>query len=263
MNVIMGAGDEPQDSLRPFDPCEVKRDHLVSRISLLILSLVVLAGCAVGPSATSTPNPGQVTIQRPQTGAIIYGSTLYISGTAENLPTGQFRLSAVTASDEVIIDSPVTIENGVWSYETPNAYTGDPTELTISALPAAGGPELDVASVVISSEANRPEGTFGSILNPFEGETVGSGTIPLNGTASGLFEGTLNIDLKRPDGSVITGIVLTVENPGLIDEVPWQADIQTTDYRGPAVLRAYYHSAQDGTPITLATVPITIGDAAG
>jgi hypothetical protein len=73
----------------------------------------------------------------------------------------------------------------------------------------------------------------------------------------------MNLGLETPDGEEVSGIVITVENPGMMDEVPWQADIPTNNYRGPAVLRAYYHSAKDGSVITLGTVSITVAEAAG
>jgi hypothetical protein len=230
---------------------------------LLILLMIALAGCSVGAAPTPTPLPGSVTIRHPQSGAFLYAPTLYFYGSGENLTGNQFRLTAVTASDETIVDTVITVENGTWSYEIANPNVGDPIEVAINALPAAGGAELDSVSVVLATEAQRPEGVFGTIISPIEGETVGGESIPVSGTASGLFEGTMNLGLETPDGEEFSGIVITVENPGMMDEVPWQADLATNDYRGPAVLRAYYHSAKDGTVMTLATVPITISEAAG
>ncbi len=232
------------------------------RSGFAALFFILLAGCSVVPAPTATPNPGSVTIQTPQTGAMIYSPTLYLSGAA-NLPSNQFRLTVINALDETLLDTLITVQDGRWSYDMPNAPTGDPIEVTISALPATGGLDLDTVSVVLASEAQRPAGVYGAILAPFEGDTVGGEIIPVSGTASGLFEGALNVDLTKPDGTIISGIVLTVENPGMIDEVPWQTEISTSNYRGPAVLHAYYHSAKDGTPVTLAKVAITVAEAAG
>ena len=86
---------------------------------LLILLLITLMGCSVGAAPTATPNPGSVTIRHPQTGAFIYAPTLYFYGQAENLPANQFRLAAVTADDQTIVDTVITVENGQWSYELP------------------------------------------------------------------------------------------------------------------------------------------------
>jgi hypothetical protein len=236
-------------------------------VFLVVLFVLALAGCTGAPAApTSTPLPitGTVTITQPQTGAIIYGPTVYLAGTAENVPTGKFRLTAMTADDQPLFDASITVENGAWSYEAPNTRTGDPVELTISALPnGETGPDLDIVSIMLSNESQRPEGVFGSFTSPFDGDTVGGEVIPISGTASGLFEGNLNIGLEKPDGEIISGIVLTVTNPGIMDEVPWQADIPTNNYRGPAVLRAYYHSAKDGSVVTLATLSLMVADAAG
>ena len=235
----------------------------MSRPFLLILLMIALAGCSVGAAPTPTAMPGSVTIRHPQSGSFLYAPTLYFYGSGENLPGNQFRLTAVTATDETIVDTVITVENGQWTYEIANPHTGDPVELAVNALPAAGGGELDSSSVVLATEAQRPDGVFGTLLSPIEGETVGGESIPVSGTASGLFEGTMNLGLETPDGEEISGIVITVENPGMMDEVPWQADLATNGYRGPAVLRAYYHSARDGTVMTLATVSITVAEAAG
>jgi hypothetical protein len=228
----------------------------------VILFLIALAGCSVGAAPTPTPVPGSVTFRFPQSGAFIYAPTLYFAGQAENLPGNQFHLTAVTASDENIVDTMITVENGQWTYEIPNPHTGDPIEVSINAM-TTGGVELDSESIVLATEAQRPEGVFGTIISPIEGETVGGESIPVSGTASGLFEGTMNLGLETPEGEEVSGIVITVENPGMMDEVPWQADLATNNYRGPAVLRAYYHSAKDGSVVTLATVQITVAEAAG
>jgi hypothetical protein len=239
-------------------------------VFLLLLLVFALAGCTGGSPAAPTPTPppststGVVTITQPQSGAIIYGPTVYLAGTAENVPGNRFRLTAMTADDQPLFDTSIIVENGQWSYEAPNTRTGDPVELTISALPdKASGPDLDIVSIMLSNESQRPEGVFGSFTSPFDGDTVGGEVIPISGTASGLFEGNLNIGLEQPDGTVISGIVITVMNPGIMDEVPWQADMPTNGYRGPAVLRAYYHSAKDGSVVTLSTLSITVADAAG
>ena len=235
----------------------------MSRAILLILLLIAFAGCSVTPAPTATPNPGSVTIRHPQTGAFIYAPTLYFYGQAENLPANQFRLTAVTANDQTIVDTVITVDNNQWTYEIPNPQTGDPVEVTISAEPVGGGAPLDEATIGLATEAQRPQGVFGTLLSPVEGETVGGESIPVSGTASGLFEGTMNIGLESPDGVEVSGIVITVDNPGMMDEVPWQADLPTNNYRGPAVLRAYYHTARDGSVVTLATVNVTVAEAAG
>jgi hypothetical protein len=237
------------------------------RISLIVVLTLMLAACkpAAPPTPTVPPIVGDVQITTPVTGSIIYAPTIYLSGTASGIPAGGFRLLITSAEDETIADTTVTTSGDTWAVEFPNPVTDTPVEITILALPtdATVPGDYDVVSVMLAAESLRPEGVFGTINAPFDGDSPGGDIIPVFGTASGLFEGTMNLALEQPDGTVISELVLTVPNPGMMDEVPWAAEVTTNGYRGEAVIRAYYHSARDGEKITLDTVTVTVQDAAG
>ncbi len=231
-----------------------------------VLYLMLLVACT--PAVPATPTAllpiGDVQIITPQTGSILYSPTLYISGTAVNVPASGFILRAISADDAVIAEITIVPDGENWSVELTHTRPTEPTEITLYALPVGDVVgDYDVVSIVLSLEDERPEGTFGMILAPFENDEMGGDVIPVYGTASGLFENTLIVVLEQPDGTLIQEQVITVNNPGIIDEVPWTAEIPTDDYTGAAVIRAYYQDANTGEKITIASVKVMLVFAAG
>lgn len=232
----------------------------------LIFTLILLAACTPSvPAAPTVAAPvGDVQITTPQTGSILYSPTLYVAGSAANLPAGGFILRAISADDTVIGETTLIPDGENWSVELAHTRPTEPTEITLYALPIGDVlGDYDVVSIVLSTEDQRPDGVFGMILTPFENDEMGGDMLPIYGTASGLFENTLIIALEQPDGTLLQEQVITVNNPGIIDEVPWTAEIPTNDYTGAALIRAYYEDASTGEKITLASVTINIVFAAG
>lgn len=245
------------------------------RLFVIALStILLLAACSGDSPAAPTTTPtapvaatGAVDITFPQSGAVIYAESVTISGTALIDPAiEQFRLQIITPSDEILSDTVVDVSSdGSWSTEIIHGYTGDPIETLIMALPIDESltGDYDIESVVISSIDNRPDGVFGMIMAPANDSSVGGDEIQVSGTASGLFEGTLLVTLEQPDGTPITEEVLTVFNPGIIDEVIWSADIETAGFTGSAVIRIHYQDAATGDDVTLDSVDITLTTTAG
>lgn len=232
----------------------------------LLLMITFMAACTPAvPASPIVPVPsGDVSITTPQTGAILYNPIFYVAGTATNLPAAGFILRAISTDEQVIGEMTVQPEGDSWAVELEHTRPEEPTEITLFALPVGNvAGDYDVISVVLSSEDQRPEGVFGTILTPFEGDEVGGDIIPVFGTASGLFEGTLIVALEQPDGTLIQEQVITVNNPGIIDEVPWSTEIPTNGYEGEAVIRAYYQDANTGNDVTLANVSVLVVFAAG
>jgi len=245
--------------------------HKLMRIAnvVVVIALLsaVLVGCApAAPPADFTAEPdtprGAVTIISPLTGSTIYAEALFVTGTAQDVPENRFRLRVVTADDVVLAQPTVTVEEGMWSVEIVHEYDGVPTEALLIAENAAGG-EYDVESVVIASMDNRPEGTFGAILSPQEGMVVGGDQIEVTGTGSGLFENTLLLQLREPDGAVISETVVTVANPYFVDEIVWIADLETNGHTGPAIVHIGYEDAATGERITLDEEEIMVSEVAG
>ncbi len=242
--------------------------------SLFALLALWIAACTPGTSEpepggvtvmpTSEPLPGSVSIDAPENGAIIYAETMYVSGTGENLPDAGFLLEVVLASGEQLTETTIQPEDTEWQVELIHGYDGDPMEAQIFARPVGDTQgEYDVETIAVSSQENRPDGTFGAILSPGAGVTLGGDEIEVSGTASGLFENTLIVVLEDADGSVLDEAILTVYNPNIIDEMVWSTSLERDGYTGEATIRAYYQDARDGNEVTLDEVTFTLQVAAG
>lgn len=243
--------------------------------AIFMLGMLAITACTPatpepGPGqltviATPAPLPGSVEIDVPQNGAIIYAEMMFISGTADDLPDEGFLLEVVTASGEELVETTVQPEDGTWQVEVPHGYEGDPMEAQIFARPVSEmfEGEYDVETVAVSSQDNRPEGTFGSIMTPGEGVTLGGDSIEVSGTASGLFENTLIVVLEDTEGDVIDEEILTITNPYFVDEMVWSTTLETNGYTGEVTVRAYYQDARDGDEVTLDEVTFTLQVAAG
>jgi hypothetical protein len=193
-----------------------------------------------------------VSIDYPQDGTVIYSEQVSLSGTSAGV--GQFRIELVNPDNKVIAGETVTPgADGKWSLQLKHGYTGEPTEITVAARPANGGDDYDERTIALAGAQYRPQGTFGTILEPGEGGSAGGDQIPVSGTASGVFENTLTVELSG-GGKVISQQNVTLVNPGMVDEVPWTVSLSTSGYTGPAQLLAYTTSAKDGSRVVLGEV---------
>lgn len=239
---------------------------------LPVFALLVAIVAACGPAAnapTATPEiptpQGQVVIENPANGSIIYAETLTVSGTASDLPDDTFRLILRAPDDTVVTEADVTVIDNRWQTEFVHEHEGDPAEMMLIAAPtdATITGDYDIVSLVVSPLENRPDGTFGTIISPQEGQSTGGDIIAVAGTASGLFEGTLIIRLLNEDDAIISENIITVTNPGIVDDVPWSAEITTEGYTGPATLTIGYTDAQDGDDVIIDQVDFTVTNTAG
>lgn len=244
------------------------------RLPLILLILFSGAACSPNPpAATATPLlpptlSGTVEISIPQAASVIYAEALYLAGTAENIPNQQFKIKLLDPEGLALTQVDVAVqEDGKWQVELVHGYTGDPTEITIAALPSYTDAPADTLyaerSVLLAGHSARPEGTFGSITAPLANDTIGGDFIQVSGTVSGVFENTFTVELRAEDGAVIDQKLVTATNPYFIDEVPWTAELLTSAYTGPATIRAYALSARDGSEIPLADVSIILSRTAG
>ena len=241
---------------------------------ILLAALFVLGACGSSKSPSSTtpaptdipPLTGSVSITTPESGSVVYSEVMFVSGTASDLPGNQFTLELVAPDDSIIAQSPVVVgSDGSWSIEIPHGYNGEPIEVIVQAVPENAQPTeiYDAKLIAMAAQSYRPEGTFGSISFPLDGLEIGGDSIEVQGTASGLFEGSFILELDDANGNVIDSHPETTANPYYIDEVPWVSSLATNGYTGAAVIRAYAISARDGTEIPLASVSVTITVEAG
>lgn len=116
------------------------------RFFLLCIAVVILAGCAVGNACDTNPDSRHSDHSTSSDRLDPLQPDVVFLWSSVDLAANQFRLTVVTAGDETLIDTPIVVTNGEWTYEAPNTYAGDPAELTISAVDSAGT-ALDIVSV--------------------------------------------------------------------------------------------------------------------
>ncbi|MFN8375852.1 MAG: Gmad2 immunoglobulin-like domain-containing protein [Anaerolineae bacterium] len=239
------------------------------RVLTIFALIFLMAACTAAPAAGPTATPGltgRVDIVYPPNGTTVYAEALTLRGTAQGLASNSFILEVVGVDDEIIARSTVTVTDGQWAVELPHNYSGEPIETAIYALPPDADltSELryDVGTIVLAGLSYRPEGTFGTITSPPSGNTVGGEFVPVSGTASGLFEGTLLVGMYGSDGAEISRIVLTIDDQ-FYNLVPWTAELPTNGYTGTAEIRAFYQQASDGKAEIIASVQVTVTPEAG
>jgi hypothetical protein len=234
------------------------------RFYTALYCILMLVGCRPGPIATSTPTmpqlTGTVAIEAPITGALIYAEVIQLSGTAANLPDNQFALTLSGPDAIELARSTVQVVDGRWQIELPHSYQDVPIEVAITA--GSTDPRIetpyDVVLVALAGLDYRPEGTYGSIIFPTEGSTVGGDSLQVEGLTSGLIENRLNLRLLVNDEDLINDETITIQNPYFIDEMPWSAEISTDGYTGPAILQIV-----DSDDTVLAAINLTVETAAG
>lgn len=228
---------------------------------IILAFLLFASACSPAaplPTATSTipALEGNVDILYPQDGSVIYSVTLTISGTAT---ASDFALKLVGPDEKAIAQATIQAQAEDWQVEIVHSYTGEPIEVNILAVPIDSNSDLDydIATILIAPIDSRPEGAFGSITMPSEGDTVGGEVTQVGGMASGFPENTLSIALIGADGTTINSNDVTLYNPYVIDDMPWTAEIATNGYIGAAEIRI---TSEDST---IAAVNVTITAEAG
>jgi hypothetical protein len=245
----------------------------------IILALLALSACSLTTDespAPTTPVPptetltGTVNIEYPLDGTIVYSEVLYVSGTASGVPGDEFSLRVLGDNDEILAQWIVQLQpadEGRWTAELVHGYAGQPVEAHIVALPvdtdfpAPATNTYDSVLVALLHHSSRPADLRGSISSPNEDATISGATVFVSGTASGIFENTFTVSLLDEDGDEISSQIVTVVNPYFIDEVPFSVELPTNGYTGPAQIRAFTHSAEDGSEILIGSVNITVTEA--
>jgi len=236
------------------------------------LLMVLLAACGGGEDdpegftrATATFEPGASTVDIlfPQNGTVIYAEAVTVSGRLVGQPQ-QFTVQVVDLDENILVESTLDEQPGDWLVEMIHGYSGDPSELEIRAISAGEAAEIfDRANVLISDVSNRPAGAFGTVVLPAAGDMLGGDMIPVEGRASGATENTLTVELVREDGRMVDTRIVTLNNPYLIDEVPWQVELDRREADGPATLTVYTDDPSGEGRIELAVIEVELAEAAG
>ena len=231
----------------------------------LVLIILLLAACGgdsdsegfANPTATFEAGAATVNITAPPSGSIIYAESIRISGEVLGSPQA-FSIRLLTPDEQVITETDVDAQPGEWQVELVHGFTGTPTEVEIMAT-GADGTVLDTSTVLLSDVSNRPEGSIATITLPLDGDTVGGDVIPVQGRASGIEGGLLTLQLVDSADNVIDSETMNLLNPFVIDDVPWQADLERRDATGSATIRLL--SADEANEFD--RVAVTLSEAAG
>ena len=233
---------------------------------LVLIIPLLLAACGGGgtdsegftnPTATFEAGAATVNITAPPNGSIIYAEAIRISGDLLGSPQ-VFSIHLFTPDEQVIAETSVDAQPGEWQVELVHGYAGTPTEVEVVAA-SADGTVFDTSTVLLSDVSNRPDGSFATIDLPLDGDTVGGDTIPIQGRASGIEGGQLTLQLVDSANSVIDSETINLLNAFVIDDVPWQADLERGDATGSATIRLL--SADESNEFN--RVAVTLSEAAG
>jgi len=235
-------------------------------IIFLTALLITLPACGgASDDNDQAPNSSQtssVTIEYPRNGSIIYGETLHISGTAgENAST--FRLSVADIEGNTLAETTLDAEAGTWNVELPHGYSGDPTEVTLKALPTTPDENTtayDTRVILLTDISHRQEGVFGSLLFPTNGTQVGGEMLQVSGRISGT--DAITVEWHDDSNTVRESLTVPVTNPNLLDDVPWQAELTFGNYTGQAIILAKVMDTDDNE-IEIGEVRVTVTRAAG
>jgi hypothetical protein len=229
---------------------------------LAFIAFGILSACA--PVAIATPTPGQtalvgtVTLDFPPDGAQIYAELIQISGMALDIPDNQFVLRLTDSAGLELQRAVVKPTSPAWQIELPHTYDDTPVEVTLTAQPDDMTEPYTARTLILAGIRHRPEGAFGSITQPTDQTTVGGDVIPVSGTASGVPDNILTVQLHDTENHLITEQTITIHNPYFVDVMPWSTEIATSGYSGPATI-----SIHDEQGTVLETIQITMDTAAG
>lgn len=235
----------------------------------IVFVVMGLGACSSAPPPpTPTPEPmliGSVQIITPQMGTVYYTETVTIQGNAQDIPEGGFLLRIQGKDNQIIAENIVKPDGEFWSVTLP--IVGNTTPQNIGIVALAPDPQVRQpyaqTTAILSVWGQRPEGIFGTIFAPLADEVLGGEQIPLNGTVSGLFEGSLTITMTDNQETIVDQQTITVPAPSPFDEVPFSADLLTNGVTGPVTITIGYISADDGQLVILDSVSIMLSVVAG
>ena len=235
------------------------------QITLLLMLLSLLSACSSTGDDNSNENSpasfsGEVDIIYPTNGTVVYAETLTITGTLFGADSQAITLQLVNLDGEAIAEASLTAQTGDWQVELPHGYTGEPTEITIRAIPSGSDVgAYDSHTIFMADLSFRPEGRFATIRTPSDASPVGGDSILVEGTASGLSTNVIFVTLLDGNGNPIDEQRVDVFNPFFIDEVVWRTELVTGGYLGNGQIQII---EEDDSEV-LTTVNIVIGDSAG
>lgn len=248
----------------------------IKQIIFLSMCALLIGACGGTTSDNDDAQSSAVVINHPQDSDIIYAETLYVSGQVAS-PPQQFTLEVLDTEDQVIRQVNVDAQTAEWTVELVHGYTGDPTEVTVQAVPLtslsseASATEstvivlpYDSVAILLTDLSNRPDGVFANITTPTNGVDIGGDILPIFGRVSGTDSITVSLISSEADGQqVISEQTIGLNNPYLIDEITWQAELPTEGYTGQAFIRVTTRDPQTNAELELDRIIVTVITTAG
>jgi hypothetical protein len=211
------------------------------------------------PTPTSLPSAGEVIVSSPSAGDTLYAELIRLTGEI-NITPQSLVAHILDVDNNLLASAPLMTQFGAWMLEMPRPdYFGEANVQVVSA----SDPTMIYATipVFLADMANRPSGTFGSIITPADGDQVGGDTILVSGRASGIVGDKIQLVLQSGDGTTVIHDVV-INNPYGVDDVLWQTDLSLTGLSGSVTLTAYFTPSTDPNPI-LTRVTLVITQVAG
>jgi uncharacterized lipoprotein YbaY len=265
----------PENTKRSLPSSVILTAVVVLGIALLLAALYITGFFGRQQEAQPTPVTPFIDIEQPDAGATVsLGQPLAISGTAGGLFEGGLVVQVLDADGNVLAEAPTTIqapnaglgESGPWSLEL-EVQAAPESEGTVRAyaLSAEDGSVATEDQVEVSFEAAAVE-PYIIINEPGEGAVIDpSAPLVVSGTAGGLFEGGLVVEVLDENGAslAMTPTTIQSEYAGVGGEGPWSVEMSFQPVPGsPGTLRAWAGSPKDGSVVAEDLLEVSFGQAA-
>lgn len=204
-----------------------------------------------------------VTLETPAPGAVVYASTLTVTGRTEGFASAVW-VEAVPLEPSATFTGyreAAPLVDGRFTLQFIPAYDGVPVPMAVRVYAVTDAerqtPKAE-AEFTLASSAERPDGVYVDVLSPQTGDEAGGDLIRVEGRASGVPSGALVVELVDSNGQTLDSQTVTLRAANLLDDVPWQAALNPGEVAGSAIINV---RGADGTPYQ--TVPVTLSAAAG
>jgi uncharacterized lipoprotein YbaY len=254
-----------------------KTGWVIAIVVLIAVALVVILALTgvfspqpeAGTSTPPTTGPF-ITISEPQEGAVVdISQPITVRGQAGALFEGGLVVEVRDASDNVLAQKPTIVQSpeagtggqGPWEVQLPvSAAPGTPGQIVAYATSPKDGSLAAEARVSVSL-GSPPEGdAFILIDTPVDGTELDANTpISVQGTAGGLFEGSLVVQALDVEGAVIAQEITTVQaaDAGSGGEGPWSVELNVNlQADSPGKITAFSVGPDGGTVMASASVEV-------
>lgn len=229
---------------------------VIAVIGLPLLVMRALVGAGVIDTLV-------VTLETPATGAVVYASTLSVSGRTEGVANAVLVVVEPVQPSVTFTGYTDTapVVDGRFTVQFIPAYDGPPLEMAVRVYPSNDVERQNLkaeASFILASIAERPAGSYVDVLTPQPSDEVGGDEIGVSGRASGVVSGTLVVVLVDSNGAVLDTQNVVIPTANQLDDVPWMVGLKPAGAEGNAIIRV---SDSDGT--LYHTIPVILSEAAG